>query len=135
MRRTRLDLVRCQEDSEHGWVMRAAFGAMVVAYFIAAPHASAEEVVLSCAVEESGPNHARRLWELRFDQKNQLVYIAKTMSTAAITDSKITFRVDLGNGVPLSFAIDRSTGFIRVTGSSGSLYTGQCKTVDPLRRT
>jgi hypothetical protein len=115
--------------------MRAAFGAMVVAYFIAAPHASAEEVVLSCAVEESGPNHARRLWELRFDQKNQLVYIAKTMSTAAITDSKITFRVDLGNGVPLSFAIDRSTGFIRVTGSSGSLYTGECKTVDPLRRT
>jgi hypothetical protein len=115
--------------------MRAAFGAMVVAYFVAAPLLRAEEVVLSCAVEESGPNHARRLWELRFDQKNQLVYIANTMSTAAITDSKITFRVDLGNGVPLSFAIDRSTGFIRVAGSSGSLYTGQCKTVDPSRRT
>jgi hypothetical protein len=115
--------------------MRAAFGAMAVAYFVAAPLLRAEEVVLSCAVEESGPNHARRLWELRFDQKNQLVYIAKTMSTAAITDSKITFRVDLGNGVPLSFAIDRSTGFIRVTGSSGSLYTGECKTVDSSRRT
>jgi hypothetical protein len=115
--------------------MRAAFGAMAVAYFVAAPLLRAEEVVLSCAVEESGPNHARRLWELRFDQKNQLVYIAKTMSTAAITDSKITFRVDLGNGVPLSFAIDRSTGLIRVTGSSGSLYTGECKTVDSSRRT
>jgi hypothetical protein len=115
--------------------MRAAFGAMVVALFIGAPYASAEEVVMSCAVEESGPNHARRQWELSFDQKNQLVYIAKTMSTAAITESKITFRVDLGNGVPLSFAIDRSTGFIRVTGSAGSLYSGQCKTVDPSRRT
>jgi hypothetical protein len=115
--------------------MRAAFGAMAVAYFVAAPLLRAEEVVLSCAVEESGPNHARRLWELRFDQKNQLVYIAKTMSTAAITDSKIAFRVDLGNGVPLSFAIDRSTGFIRVTGSSSSLYTGECKTVDSSRRT
>ena len=110
--------------------MRTAFGAIVVAYFIAAPHASAEEVVMSCAVEESGPNHARRLWELRFDQTNQLVYIANTMSIAAITDSKITFRVDLGNGVPLSFTLDRSTGSIRVTGSSGSLYSGQCKIVD-----
>jgi hypothetical protein len=114
--------------------MRAAIGAVVAAYFIAAPLLRAEEVVLSCAVEESGPNHARRLWELRFDQNNQLVYIANTMSTAAITDSKISFRVDLGNGVPLSFAIDRATGIIRVTGSSGSLYSGQCKTVDAAHR-
>ena len=110
--------------------MRAAFGAMVVAYFITAPLLHAEEVVMSCAVEESGPNHARRLWELRFDQKNQLVYIQNNMSIASITDNKITFRVDLGNGVPLSFAIDRSTGAIRVTGSSGFLYSGQCKIVD-----
>lgn len=110
--------------------MRAALGAIVVAYFIAAPHARAEEVVMSCAVEESGPNHARRLWELRIDQKNQLVYIQDHMSIAAITESKITFRVDLGNGVPLSFAVDRSTGSIRVSGSAGSLYSGQCKIVD-----
>jgi hypothetical protein len=111
--------------------MRAAFGATVVAYFIAAPYASAEEVIMSCAVEESGAHHARRVWELTFDQTNQLVHIANSSSTAAIDDSKITFRVDLGNGVPLSFAIDRSTGFIRVTDSSGSLYSGQCKVVDP----
>jgi hypothetical protein len=88
---------------------------------------------MSCAVEESGPNHAHRLWELRFDQKNQLVYIQNNMSIAAITDSKISFRVDLGNGVPLSFAIDRPTGFIRVSGSAGSLYSGQCKIVDSRR--
>jgi hypothetical protein len=113
--------------------MRAAFAATVVAYFIAAPSASADEVVMSCAVEESGPNHARRLWELRFDQKNQLVYIQNNMSIAAITDSKISFRVDLGNGVPLSFAIDRPTGFIRVSGSAGSLYSGQCKVVESRR--
>ena len=115
--------------------MRAAFGAMVFAYFIAAPLLRAEEVVMSCAVEESGPNHARRTWELKFDQTNQLVYIANTMSTAAITDGKITFRVDLGNGVPLSFAIDRSSGLIRVTGSAGLLYSGTCKTAGPPRRT
>ena len=114
--------------------MRVAFAAIVVAYFIAAPRASADEVVMSCTVEESGPNHARRMWELTFDQKNQLVYIAKTTSTAAITDGKITFRVDLGNGVPLSFAIDRASGSIRVSGSAGSLYSGQCKVIDPSRR-
>jgi hypothetical protein len=113
--------------------MRAAFVVIVVAYFLAAPHARADVVVLSCAVEESGPNHGRRLWELSFDQKNQLVYVAKTMSTAAITDSKITFRVDLGNGVPLSFAIDRTTWLIRVSGAAGSLYSGQCKPVDAPR--
>lgn len=111
--------------------MRSAFGAIVVAYFIAAPHASAAEVVMSCAVEESGPHHARRVWELKFDQTNQLVYIANTSSTAAIDDSKISFRVDLGNGVPLNFAIDRLTGLIRVTDSTGSLYSGQCKALDP----
>jgi hypothetical protein len=109
--------------------MRSAFGAILVAYFIAAPHASAEEVVMSCAVEESGPHHARRVWELTFDQTNQLVRVANTSSTAAIDDSKITFRVDLGNGVPLSFAIDRLTGLIRVTDSAGSLYSGECKVV------
>jgi len=107
--------------------MRAVLGAVVVAYFIGAAPLRAEEVVMSCAVEESGPNHARRLWELKFDQTNQLVYIANTVSTAAITDGKISFRVDLGNGVPLSFVIDRSSGSIRVSGSSGSLYSGQCK--------
>jgi hypothetical protein len=115
--------------------MRATFSALVVAFFFAVPQASAEEVVLSCAVEESGPNHARRIWELRFDQKNQLVYIGKTMSTAAITESKITFRVDLGTGVPFSFAIDRSTGLIRVTGSIGALYSGVCKPINPSQPT
>jgi hypothetical protein len=114
--------------------MRAAFGAIGIAYFIVVPHASAEEVVMSCAVEESGPHHARRIWELTFDQTNQLVYIANTSSTAAINDSKITFRVDLGNGVPLSFAIDRATGFIHVTDSAGPLYSGQCTVVDASRR-
>ena len=111
--------------------MRAAFAAMVVAYFVVASHASADEVVMSCAVEESGPNHARRVWELRFDPTNQLVYIANTMSTAAINDTKITFRVDLGTGVPFSFSIDRATGIIHVSGSAGSLYSGLCKPVKP----
>ena len=107
--------------------MRAFLGSVVVACFAAASHAYAQDVVLSCLVEETGTNHARRTWEIEFDQQNQIVTVGKTVSTAAITDAKITFRVDLGTGVPFSFAIDRATGSIRVSGNSGVLYNGQCK--------
>ena|SRR5215831_8961119 len=107
--------------------MRAFLGSIVIACLAAASHAYAQEVVLSCLVEETGTNHARRTWEIQFDQQNQIVTVGKTVSTAAITDAKITFRVDLGTGVPFSFAIDRTTGLIRVSGNSGVLYNGQCK--------
>jgi hypothetical protein len=103
----------------------------VVAGSLAAMQASASEVLLSCTVTETGPNHARRTWEISFDQQNQLVYIGKTVSTASITDTTITFRVDLGTGVPFSFAIDRKTGVISVTGSAGVLYNGQCMVIAP----
>jgi hypothetical protein len=109
--------------------MRAFLGTLVFACFAAPSHAKAEEVVLSCIIEETATNHARRTWEIAFDQQYQIVTFGKTVSTAAISDAKITFRVDLGTGVPFSFAIDRATGLIRVTGSSGVLYNGQCKTV------
>jgi hypothetical protein len=107
--------------------MRASLGTIFVGCFAAASHAFAQDVTLSCLVEETGTNHARRTWEIAFDQQNQIVTVGKTVSTAAITDDKITFRVDLGTGVPFSFAIDRTTGLIRVTGNSGVLYNGQCK--------
>jgi hypothetical protein len=107
--------------------MRAFLGSIVVACLAATSHAYAQEVVLSCLVEETGTNHARRTWEILFDQQNQIVTVGKTVSTAAITDAKITFRVDLGTGVPFSFAIDRTTGLIRVSANSGVLYNGQCK--------
>jgi len=110
--------------------MRAFLGTLVFAGFAAASHAKAEEVVLSCIIEETATNHARRTWEIAFDQQNQIVTFGKTVATAAISEAKITFRVDLGTGVPFSFAIDRATGLIRVTGSSGVLYNGQCKTVN-----
>ena len=103
----------------------------VVACSVAAMQASAAEVVLSCTLTETGPNHARRTWDISFDQQNQLAFIGKTVATAAITDATITFRVDLGTGVPFYFAIDRKTGIISVTGSAGALYNGQCKVADP----
>lgn len=107
--------------------MRLSIGMAVIACFIAVSRAHAEEVAMSCAVQDTTPNHARRTWDLTFDQANQLVSIANTVATAAITQAAITFRVDLGTGVPFSFAIDRLSGAIRVSGTAGALYTGQCK--------
>jgi hypothetical protein len=93
--------------------------------------AFADDVTLSCVVDEAAPKHGRLNWEIRFDQRSQLVYIGSNVITAAITDARIDFRVDLGTGVPMTFAIDRATGAIGVTGSRGVLYNGQCKTADP----
>jgi hypothetical protein len=110
--------------------MRVSMGMMVVACFTAISPATAQEVSMSCEVQDTTVNHARRTWELSFDPANQLAYIANTVATAAITTATINFRVDLGTGVPFTFFIDRSSGAIRVTGSAGALYTGQCKVVE-----
>jgi hypothetical protein len=101
---------------------------------IACESAFANDVTLSCSVDEAAPKHGRLNWEIRFDQRNQLVYIGANVITAAITDARIDFRVDLGTGLPMTFAIDRATGAIGVTGSRGILYNGQCKVVDPSQR-
>ena len=106
--------------------MRPSRMMLAVIGLAAGPHAFAEEIAMSCAVQDTTPKHAQRTWELSFDPANQLVYIVKTVATAAITAARITFRVDLGTGVPFSFDIDRASGAIRVSGSSGALYTGQC---------
>ena len=103
---------------------------VAAACLVIAGQAAADDMVLSCVVTETAVNHARRTFDLTVDRVNQLVYVGKTISTAAITENLITFRVDLGAGVPFSFAIDRATGSIRVSSSAGPLYNGQCKTAD-----
>jgi hypothetical protein len=107
----------------------------IVACLGAAQCANAESVMLSCIAEETGAKHARRSFEIVFDRQNQLVSIGKTVATAAITETSITFRVDLGTGIPFSFAIDRTTGIISVTGSVSVLYKGQCKVADAAQPT
>lgn len=109
--------------------MRAFLAALAITFFFVAPHAIAEDVMLSCLVTETAVSHTQRTFELTIDQTNQLVYIGKAVATAAITAGSITFRVDLGTGLPFSFAIDRTTGLIRVTGNAGPLYSGQCKVI------
>jgi hypothetical protein len=110
--------------------MRLSIGVVVATCFMPALHADAGEVAMSCIVQDTTPKHAQRTFDLAFDQANQLVYISQSVATAAITQSTITFRVDLASGVPFSFAIDRLTGVIRVTGTAGALYNGQCKVVE-----
>ena len=102
-----------------------------LAFLFVTSYAKAEAVVMSCIAEETAASHAKHTWEITFDQRNQLVYLGKTVATAAITDARITFRVDLGAGVPFSFAIDRTTGNIVVTSDVRVLYNGQCKVVPP----
>jgi hypothetical protein len=109
--------------------MRVSMGMLVIACLIAVSPAIAQEVSMSCDVQDTTVNHARRTWQLSFDQANQLAYIANTVATAAITQATINFRVDLGTGVPFTFFIDRASGAIRVSGSAGALYTGQCKVI------
>ena len=58
--------------------MRISVGIVLAACFIAVSAANAQEVTMTCAVQDTTANHARRTWELSFDQANQLVYIAKT---------------------------------------------------------
>jgi hypothetical protein len=94
-------------------------------------NAYANDVTLSCIVDETAPKHGRLTWEITVDQHDQLIYIGTNTITAAITDARIEFRVDLESGVPMSFVIDRTTGVIGVTGSRGVLYNGQCKVVEP----
>jgi hypothetical protein len=113
--------------------MRALLGVLLVIGLTAAPQANAEEVAMSCDVQDTSVNHVRRTWQLSFDQTNQLAYIAKTVATAAITAATISFRVDLGTGVPFSFVIDRASGSIRVTGGAGTLYNGVCKVASSSR--
>lgn len=109
--------------------MRALL-AILVASFIVPAQAIGAEIAMSCSVEDTTPKHARRTFDLSFDQSDQLVYISKTTATAAITPVTVTFRVDLGTGVPFNFVINRATGAISVSANASALYNGQCKVVE-----
>ena len=109
--------------------MRALLGILVAASMVPA-QAIAAEIAMSCSVEDTTAKHARRTFDLSYDQSDQLVYISKTTATAAITSTMITFRVDLGTGVPFNFAINRTSGAITVTANAGALYNEQCKVVE-----
>jgi hypothetical protein len=99
----------------------------ILALCLPGAFASAQIVVMSCAVEETGAGHAHRTLEISFDQQNQLAYVSNKPATAAITDASIQFRIDLGAGVPFSFAIDRKTGNIVVSSDVRVLYNGVCR--------
>jgi len=97
--------------------------------------ADAADKKLVCLLDDS-VSHSQRTLEIVFNERAQYVTVNGKTAIAGISDTRITFRVELAAGAPLDFAVEpRSTGTINISSSNGAakartVYTGQCKTVD-----
>jgi hypothetical protein len=85
-------------------------------------------------LEDSG-THAQRTLEVVFNERAQYVTVNGKTAIADISNSSITFRVELAAGAPLDFAVDRASGAINITSTNSSaktklIYTGKCKSTD-----
>lgn len=99
------------------------------------PPANAADTSLACLLEDSA-SRAQRTVEIIFNERAQYVTVNGKTAVADISDARITFRVELSDGVPLDFDLDRASGVINIASTEGSgrarmIYSGQCKTVDP----
>jgi len=88
-----------------------------------------------CLLEDS-VTHAQRTLEVVFNERAQYVTVNGKTAIADISNTSITFRVELSAGAPLDFAVDRATGAINILSTNSSaktklIYTGQCKATDP----
>jgi hypothetical protein len=96
--------------------------------------ANAADKKLVCLLEDS-VSHAQRALEIVFNERAQYVTVNGKTAIAGISDARITFRVELSDGAPLDFSVDRSSGSISIVSPNSSaksrmVYTGQCKTTD-----
>ena len=96
--------------------------------------AQAADTKMVCLIEDS-VTHAQRALEVVFNERAQYVTVNGKTAIADISDSRITFRVELSAGAPLDFAVDRASGTINIISTISSvktklIYTGQCKTAD-----
>jgi hypothetical protein len=97
--------------------------------------AHAADAKLVCLLEDS-VTHAQRTLEVVFNERAQYVTVNGKTAIADISNTSITFRVELAAGAPLDFAVDRASGAINITSTNSSaktklIYTGQCKATDP----
>ena len=97
--------------------------------------AHAADTKLVCLLEDS-VTHAQRAMEVVFNERAQYVTVNGKTAIADISDTRITFRVELSAGAPLDFAVDRASGAINILSTNSSaktklIYTGQCKATDP----
>ncbi|MEP6886127.1 MAG: hypothetical protein ABJC66_15380 [Gammaproteobacteria bacterium] len=97
--------------------------------------AKAADTTLACLLEDS-VSHAQRALEISFNERAQYVTVNGKTAVADISDTRITFRVELSDRVPLDFALDRASGVINIVSTASSaktrvIYSGQCKILDP----
>jgi hypothetical protein len=97
--------------------------------------AHAADTKLVCLLEDSA-THAQRTLEVVFNERAQYVTVNGKTAIADISNTSITFRVELAAGAPLDFAVDRASGIINIMSTNSSaktklIYTGQCKAGDP----
>ena len=97
--------------------------------------AHAADAKLVCMLDDS-VTHAQRTLEVVFNERAQYVTVNGKTAIADISNTSITFRVELAAGAPLDFAVDRASGAINITSTNSSaktklIYTGQCKSTDP----
>jgi hypothetical protein len=97
--------------------------------------AHAADAKLVCLLEDS-VTRAQRTLEVVFNERAQYVTVNDKTAIADISNTSITFRVELAPGAPLDFAVDRASGAINITSTNSSaktklIYTGQCKATDP----
>ncbi len=112
---------------------RPLIGLLVCSFGCASAHAA--DATLVCLLEDS-VTHAQRSLEVVFNERAQYVTVNGKTAIADISDTSITFRVELAAGAPLDFAVDRASGAINIVSTNSSaktklIYTGQCKATDP----
>ncbi len=97
--------------------------------------AHAADAKLVCLLEDS-VTHAQRPLEVVFNERAQYVTVNGKTAIADISNTSITFRVELSAGAPLDFAFDRASGTINIVSTNSSaknklIYTGQCRAIGP----
>lgn len=92
--------------------------------------ANAADLNFSCAIEDP-VSHSHRTVDFALNERAQYVSINGRTAIADISAKQIAFRVDLSDGAPLDYLVDRESGSIKISTHSVSgqprvLYSGQC---------
>jgi hypothetical protein len=107
---------------------------LLLAGCLAGELADAADMSLSCLLDDA-VSHGQRTLKIGFNERAQYATVNGKTAVAGITGARIAFRMELSDGAPLDFVVDRVSGAITISSiksgaASRVIYTGQCKTVD-----
>jgi hypothetical protein len=110
---------------------RLAASIIVLAAFAGCRPANADDMNLSCLIEDA-VSHAHRTLQIVFNERAQYVTVNGKTAVAGISDARIVFRVELSPGAPLDVVVERTSGSINISSPNAPaktrvIYTGQCK--------